>query len=221
MDYYSFNENIEDSKLLKIIKGSPLDEVITETTKEVKPLRVGMCTISRIEPLLMRKGSKVSPSDRLFIQYFNNKKEFFEYIRLLSMNIGKTRFDTDGTIQFDKGKHREFDCVPACDVDEMLKKDFPSIFYTFVLDMEPSGARHICGLFLYDQANAERVHLSDSLSRDKKYCLNNIQELDRSITSYLLDTDRLLVVGPNNLKLLETNNWLMGGDHISTKEDSE
>ena len=209
MDYFSFKENIKDSKLLKIIKGSPLDEVITETTKEVNPLRVGMCTISRVEPLLSREGSKVSPSDRLFVQYFNDKKEFFEYIRLLSMNAGKTWFDTDGTIQFDKGKHRKFDCAPACDVDEMIKKDFSSIFYTFVLDMESFGARHICGLFLYDQANVGRVHLSDMLSRDKKYCLNNIQELDRSVSSYLLDTDRLLVVGPNNLKLLETNNWLM------------
>lgn len=209
MDYFSFKENIKDSKLLKIIKGSPLDEVITETVKEVNPLRVGMCTITRIEPLLARKGSKVSPSDRLFVQYFNDKKEFFEYIRVLSYNQGKTRFDTDGTIQFDKGKQHKFDCVPACDVDEMLKKDYPSIFYTFVLDMEPFGARHICGLFLYDQANVKRVHLSDMLSRDKKYSLNNLQELDRSITSYLLDTDRLLVVGPNNLKLLQNNNWLM------------
>ena len=210
MDFYSFKENIEDSTLLKIIKGSPLDEVITETAKEVKPLRVGMCTISRVEPLLLRKGSPVSPSDRLFVQYFNGKKEFFEYVRLLSMNIGRTRFDTDGTIQFDKGKQHKFDCAPACDVEEMIKKDFPSIFYTFVLDTEPFGARHICGLFLYDQANVERVHLSDMLSRDRKYSLNNIQELDRSVTSYLLDTNRLLVIGPNNLKLLENNNWLIG-----------
>lgn len=210
MDFYSFKENIEDSTLLKIIKGSSLDEVIKETVKEVKPLRVGMCTISRVEPLLLRKGSPVSPSDRLFVQYFNNKKEFFEYIRLLSMNVGRTKFNIDGTIQFDKGKKRMFDCVPACDVEEMIKKDFPSIFYTFVLDIEPVGARHICGLFLYDQANAKHVHLSDMMSRDKKYCLNNIQELDRSVTSYLLDTDRLLVIGPNNLKLLESNNWLMG-----------
>ena len=209
MDFYSFKENIEDSKLFKIIKGSPLDEVITEMAKEVNPFRVGMCTISRIEPLLSREGSKVSPSDRLFVQYFNDKKEFFEYIQLLSVNVGRTRFDTDGTIQFDKGKHHKFDCVPACDVEEMLKKEFPSIFYTFVLDTEPFGARHICGLFLYDQVNVGRVHLGDMLSRDKKYNLNNIQELDRSITSYLLDTDRLLVVGPNNLKLLENNNWLM------------
>lgn len=210
MDFYSFKENIEDSTLLKIIKGSPLDEVIKETTKEVKPLRVGMCTISRVEPLLLRKGSKVSPSDRLFVQYFNNKKEFFEYIRLLSMNMGRTEFNTDGTIQFDKGKQRMFDCVPACDVEEMIKKDLPSIFYTFVLDIESVGSRHICGLFLYDQAYAKNVHLSDMMSRDEKYCLRNIQELDRSITSYLLDTDRLLVVGPNNLKMLENNNWLMG-----------
>jgi len=212
MDFFSFKENIEDSTLLKIIKDSPLDEVIKETTKEVKPLRVGMCTISRVEPLLLRKGSPVSPSDRLFVQYFNGKKEFFEYIRLLSMNIGRTRFDTDGTIQFDKGKQHKFDCAPACDVEEMIKKDFPSIFYTFVLDTEPFGARHICGLFLYDKANVERVHLSDMLSRDKKYSLNNIQELDRSVTSYLLDTNRLLVIGPHNLKLLENNNWLMGSE---------
>ena len=210
MDFFSFKENIEDSTLLKIIKGSPLDEVIKETAKEVKPLRVGMCTISRVEPLLLRKGSKVSPSDRLFVQYFNNKKEFFEYIRLLSMNMGRTKFNTDGTIQFDKGKQRMFDCVPACDVEEMIKKDLPSIFYTFVLDIESVGSRHICGLFLYDQAYSKHVHISDMMSRDEKYWLRNIQELDRSITSYLLDTDRLLVAGPNNLKMLENNNWLMG-----------
>ena len=210
MDFFSFKENIEDSTLLKIIKGSPLDEVIEETAKEVNPLRVGMCTITRVEPLLLRKGNKVSPSDRLFVQYFNDKKEFYEYIRLLSMNTGRTKFNTDGTIQFDKGRQRMFDCVPACDVEEMIKKDFSPIFYTFVLDIEPVGARHICGLFLYDQANVKHVHLSDMLSRDKKYCLNNIQELDRTITSYLLNTDRLLVIGPNNLKLLENNNWLTG-----------
>ena len=210
MDFFSFKENIEDSTLLKIIKGSPLDEVIEETAKEVNPLRVGMCTITRVEPLLLRKGNKVSPSDRLFVQYFNDKKEFYEYIRLLSMNTGRTKFNTDGTIQFDKGRQRMFDCVPACDVEELIKKEFPSIFYTFVLDIEPVGARHICGLFLYDQANVKHVHLSDMLSRDKKYCLNNIQELDRTITSYLLNTDRLLVIGPNNLKLLENNNWLTG-----------
>ena len=210
MEFYSFKENIEDSKLFKIIKGSPLDEVIKETTKEVSPLRVGMCTVTRIEPLLLRKGSKVSPSDRLFVQYFNGKKEFFNYIQLLSVSAGRTKFNTDGTIQFDKGKQRMFDCVPACDVEEMIKQEFPSIFYTFVLDIEPVGARHICGLFLYDQANTERIHLSDMMSRDKKYCLNNIQELDRLGTSYLLDTDRLFVVGPNNLKLLENNNWLTG-----------
>ena len=41
MDFFSFKENIEDSTLLKIIKGSPLDEVIKENPSVVSDWQRG------------------------------------------------------------------------------------------------------------------------------------------------------------------------------------
>jgi len=234
MEFYKYDENFK-GELMELIPGSDLDQVIKSTLEEVAPLRVGMCILTKEDALMTETKTEqdndprtnwVSPSDKLFLRYFrdHNAKDFIEYARLLSMRIGRTRFSPEGDIWFDKGKHHKFDVVPAVDVEQLVKDEATDLFYLFMLDID--GKRHICGLFLYDKKNYPSVLINDLANRPKK-----IRDLSRlfkggksdtvtadpssmsdeewTICRYLINEDRLMIVGPCGMFNLHEHNALV------------
>lgn len=174
MDFFSFKENFKDEKTLEIVEGSPLDVLIKSTQQEVSPMRVGICIITRLPHEVKRIESgfhlpKVTATDRIMVNYFLNKPEFVQYASDLAVRRISTRLDTSGNIQIDKGKQHRFDVIPSEDVENILKKDNPELFYMFVADLADRSDRHVCGLFLYNEKDSRRVNIYDILSREENY----------------------------------------------------
>lgn len=157
MQYLKFADCVSDSTKFQIKEESELDSIIKECTEEVSPLRVGICCLTDTKQI---DGEERTPiSTRFVVRYFNthNRDTMFDYVRELSYGAMTTKFGTDGTIWIDKGKKHKFDCVPSSDVEEMLKEEFPDMFYMFIMDNE-DNRRDIYGLFLFDEKNAVKVH---------------------------------------------------------------
>ena len=174
MDFFSFKENFKDEKTLEIIEGSPLDDLIKTTQQEVSTMRVGVCIITRQPHEINKiKGGfhlpDVTATDRIMAIYFLHKPEFVRYASDLAVHRISTRLDTSGNVQIDKGKQHRFDVIPSEDVENILKKDNPELFYMFVADLADRNDRHVCGLFLYDEKDSRRVNIYDVLSREVKY----------------------------------------------------
>ena len=174
MDFFSFKENFKDEKTLEIIEGSPLDDLIKTTQQEVSPMRVGICIITRQPHEINKiKGGfhlpDVTATDRIMAIYFLHKPEFVKYASDLAVHRISTRLDTSGNVQIDKGKQHRFDVILSEDVENILKKDNPELFYMFVADLADRNDRHVCGLFLYDEKDSRRVNIYDVLSREVKY----------------------------------------------------
>ena len=157
MQFFKFNKNIHNAATMLIEPESELDKLIKECAEEVAPFRVGICCLT--DPAQLDKGKLIPMTDRLAIGYLNehNSDSTSDYIRLLCHGIMSTKFATDGTIWISKGKQRKHDCIPASDVEEMMKKHHPDMFYLFVMD-DDIERLDIYGLFLFDDKNALKVH---------------------------------------------------------------
>ena len=157
MQYLKFADNVSDSTKFQIKEGSELDSLIKECSEEVSPLRVGICCLT--DPVQLNDGTSVPLTDKLVVRYFgaNNRNTMFDYMLELSFGTMTTKLGVDGTIWIDKGKKHKFDCVPSSDVEDMIKKAHPDMFYMFIMDNEDSR-RDVYGLFLFDEKNAAKVH---------------------------------------------------------------
>lgn len=157
MQYLKFADCVSDSTKFMINEGAELDGIIKECTEEVSPLRVGVCCLT--DPKQIGGADRTPISTRFVVRYFNthNRDTMFDYVRELSYGAMTTKFGADGTIWIDKGKKHRFDCVPASDVEDMLKEEHPDMFYMFIMDNE-DNRRDVYGLFLFDEKNAAKVH---------------------------------------------------------------
>ena len=157
MQYLKFADSVSDSTKFQIKEGSELDSLIKECAEEVSPLRVGICCLT--DPKQLNDTDKVPLTDRFVVRYFNahNKDTMFDYVRELSYGRLTTKLGVDGTVWIDKGKKHRFDCVPASDVEDMLKEEHPDMFYMFIMDNE-DNRRDVYGVFLFDEKNAVKVH---------------------------------------------------------------
>ena len=214
MDFYDSKKCLkEDYSLPQIVAGSDLDKAIKEAAAEVAPLKIGICitTLEEDVPGLKKKleipVTPMSMTDRLVLRFFQGKKEFPEYAHLISMQRMSTKFGVDGTVYIDYGKKHKYDCVPADDIEEFLKKDVPDLFYRFVMNV--NGKRHLCGLFLYDDKNTESVFATEVIMMSKKD-LETIRKDNREDPLYQLvaSRDRTPVVGQIGFFMLKTANRL-------------